>query len=1052
MQNDRFTSARTFSSAIFALFTLLTWSMAPGARGQDYQGAITAKISEIKWTEDDLKAAKRELAILNQFLMGYDHNTAVLNTARSQLADADSKLAGIQQDNLVKLTIRMGIETYNTVSDTINLGKSAATALVTRGVPNFVGAAAMDQLTNGLTNESRAALGMDAASLSSPRTVKIKAVSDAATAAYPELGRVQQTLALSLEAIKAAAYHEDGTVLGDTGAILRKNIMVRDEMAAARAKLDAIGAEAAGAKTDAESNVTMAQAEVDRLTTELATLKSELETLKAQWAESEAAARLAANQAAVVPPVDQPIPQVAVDRGDMTEAEYQAAVAAAIRAAALARWISEAEPLLTQIESLKTQILTEQGEIDAALQTYISTPSVDYFVAEYRGNGTVSADTTASYGDAAYAAANLETWMSRVTPAQTALPGLIEKVNTLTDRYTSLANLQNKVQSLAQLMWDVGVGLPGSYAVALQTPGMGQTAAEDLSVRLEQTLSQLPQALTNAQSRIDKLIAATEAWGSGIGSVKKDIDDSLVAAETALMELIARGAAWESRLASSAGMTVDFAHGLQESRLGYFSGTNFVQVVKQAFDSSIYKNSLLAAVTTPGAAGLTAARELRVRYDALVAAAPALKDAFDAARLRFQAAFIRLESYTPGGYGAGFSVLDDWKRAANYTSANHPIDASGVTDQADRYNAMYGTAKDQHTTSLTGEAPVTGEAVLVWSGLPQLRQLPDPGMDDPAGFLPHRLASVKATIVEGSPTWIPLAPDAFDARYNEVYYGLMLLLEIANRANDGSANAVNALFGELGNVQEDYAAAHPAPVITVQPAGSVNGIPAGTTFSTQLSVTAAGDFLAYQWFMTPDPTDEFAWRPLPDSNRSTLTTPALTETRWFRVMIYNPGGFVTSEAAHVEVQQVYPAPVFTSAAAAVATVGVPFSWTFTTSIPGAGIFIQEMNNMPAWLTFSPAAGTLSGTPSAAGTWEISVTASNQGSFGDQTFRLTVTAPLKGDINGDGSVTLADAVSALRVCSGITPASPLNPGGDVDSDKKIGLPEVGYILQKLAGLR
>lgn len=1049
MTNAHFTSPRQIFPIILTLFVLWTWSAAPSAGAQDYENAVASKLTEITWKEADLKAAQRELAILNQFLGDYDAKAAKLDTARQQLAGADAQLAGIQQDNLVKLTIRMGIETYNTVSETVNLGKSAATALVTSGVTSAVGSVALDQLSSGLTNEGRAALGMDAATLSTARTVKIQAVSDAARAAYPDLARVQQMLAMSLEGVKAAAYHEDGTELGDTGAILRKNIMVREEIAAALAKLDAVGAGAATAKTDADTGVTAAQADVDRITAELTALQNELGALKTEWATHEAAARFAANQDAIVPPADLPVPSPTVEpiEGE-TEGEYLQRVHAAVQAAAWEQWNSEAAPLIAEIAGLKTGIATAQAVIAAAVETAVTTPDVDYFISVYGGNDTVGAETTASYEGAAGAAAGLESWIAAVTPSREALPGLIEKVEALTDDYTSLANLQNRLQSLVDLLHEVD--LYPDYYTAMQVPGMGQNAAEDLAVSLDQKRSQLPKALENSQAQLDRLIAATAAWGSGIGAVKADIGDHLAAAESALAELIARGAAWDAALAAAGpGMTVDFAHGLQESRLGYFSGVNFVPVVQRAFNLSIYKSSMLAAVTTPGAAGLADARDLKARYDALVAATPALKDAFDAARQQFRAAFARLESYTDGGIG--FAVLGDWSAAAAYNSTAHPVDASGVTDQVERYRSLFYTSKQTHTTSLTGGDPVAGQGVLFWEGLPQLSQLPDPGMDDPAAYLPHRLATAKAAIVEEGPGWIPLAPDLFNARYNEVLDELFDIADLAYLAGDGSVDAVIiSLFGELGHVQEEYTAAHPAPTITVQPAGSRNEIAAGTTYTAQLSVTAAGDFLTYKWYMTRWQTDEFGWEEIPDATSATLTTPALSETRWFMVTVANPGGSATSEAAHVEVYQIYPAPVFTSAASASAKVGVPVSWTFATNIPGAWIFVQGMN-LPAWLNFNPMTGTLSGTPEAEGIWDIQVTAGNHGSFGYQTFRLTVAPTLKGDVDGNGAVTLADAVCALQVCAGISPAS-VNLWGDVNGDGAIGLAEAGYVLQKTAELR
>ena len=59
--------------------------------------------------------------------------------------------------------------------------------------------------------------------------------------------------------------------------------------------------------------------------------------------------------------------------------------------------------------------------------------------------------------------------------------------------------------------------------------------------------------------------------------------------------------------------------------------------------------------------------------------------------------------------------------------------------------------------------------------------------------------------------------------------------------------------------------------------------------------------------------------------------------------------------------------------------------------------------------------------------------------------------LKGDINGDLNVTLADAILALKVAVGLNPAG-INLNADVNGDGKIGLAEVIYILQYVAGLR
>jgi parallel beta-helix repeat protein len=57
----------------------------------------------------------------------------------------------------------------------------------------------------------------------------------------------------------------------------------------------------------------------------------------------------------------------------------------------------------------------------------------------------------------------------------------------------------------------------------------------------------------------------------------------------------------------------------------------------------------------------------------------------------------------------------------------------------------------------------------------------------------------------------------------------------------------------------------------------------------------------------------------------------------------------------------------------------------------------------------------------------------------------------GDLNGVGGVDLADAIIALKIVAGINVGN-IAAGADVNSDNKIGLEEVIYILQKVAGLR
>jgi len=68
-----------------------------------------------------------------------------------------------------------------------------------------------------------------------------------------------------------------------------------------------------------------------------------------------------------------------------------------------------------------------------------------------------------------------------------------------------------------------------------------------------------------------------------------------------------------------------------------------------------------------------------------------------------------------------------------------------------------------------------------------------------------------------------------------------------------------------------------------------------------------------------------------------------------------------------------------------------------------------------------------------------------------TIACTPETCIPGDVNGDGKVSLDDAMLVLRILAGI-PVGNINLNADVNGDGKIGLEELGFILQKVAGLR
>ncbi len=72
------------------------------------------------------------------------------------------------------------------------------------------------------------------------------------------------------------------------------------------------------------------------------------------------------------------------------------------------------------------------------------------------------------------------------------------------------------------------------------------------------------------------------------------------------------------------------------------------------------------------------------------------------------------------------------------------------------------------------------------------------------------------------------------------------------------------------------------------------------------------------------------------------------------------------------------------------------------------------------------------------------------------YNWTFNTVLIGDINGDASVDLKDAILAMRFLSGMQTegirADYTVSGVDVNGDGRLGMEEVLYILQKVAGIR
>jgi len=105
---------------------------------------------------------------------------------------------------------------------------------------------------------------------------------------------------------------------------------------------------------------------------------------------------------------------------------------------------------------------------------------------------------------------------------------------------------------------------------------------------------------------------------------------------------------------------------------------------------------------------------------------------------------------------------------------------------------------------------------------------------------------------------------------------------------------------------------------------------------------------------------------------------------YYVVSAVNPGG-ESANSVQAAGTPIAP-PVITSAATATGTNGCAFSYQITASNTPMSFAIF---GFPTWLALNPATGAISGTPTAAGPYTVSISASNAGGTGSTTLTITV---------------------------------------------------------------
>ena len=144
------------------------------------------------------------------------------------------------------------------------------------------------------------------------------------------------------------------------------------------------------------------------------------------------------------------------------------------------------------------------------------------------------------------------------------------------------------------------------------------------------------------------------------------------------------------------------------------------------------------------------------------------------------------------------------------------------------------------------------------------------------------------------------------------------------------------------------------------------------------------------------------------------------------VFYSDPNGAVIAAGASTggTVSVLPPVPTITSAGTATGQVGTAFSYQITASNSPTSF---NATGLPAGLSVSTTTGLISGTPTAAATSNVALSASNAGGTGTRTLALTVYSAC--DLNQDGASNVVDVQLQVNQALGVTACtSDLNSDG------------------------
>ena len=349
----------------------------------------------------------------------------------------------------------------------------------------------------------------------------------------------------------------------------------------------------------------------------------------------------------------------------------------------------------------------------------------------------------------------------------------------------------------------------------------------------------------------------------------------------------------------------------------------------------------------------------------------------------------------PDGDALVFSIQNRPVWATFSSSTGRLAGTPGSTHTGSYGNIVISVSDSQASASL---APFAIEVEASPNGAPLIGGQPattvvagqsysfTPSASDPDG-------DVLSFAVAGKPAWANF--DASTGRLSGTpsaaqvgtYSGIVISV------TDGTTFSELAPFGIA--VTE---APNRAPTITGSPASSVV---AGQSYSyTPYANDADGDPLTFSIQNRP------VWATFSSSTGRLSGTPTSTQVGSYgNIVISVSDGKASASLAPFSIQVTAPpnrAPTITGQPLTTVTAGQAYSFTPTASDPDGDVLTFSIQNRPAWATFSPTTGRLSGTPTVAGTHTNILIAVSDGKVSASLPAFTISV----DQPATGSVTLS----------------------------------------------